>query len=370
MSGLRGNVGCIGYADDLAILSSDAFNTQVLMNIAYTASCKWRFDFSIKKCAVLKFGGNPTQDMFYLGPDAIITSDSYNHLGVTIYARGRMCITDIKKNISSCKRAFYSTLGQSLYKTNLSPLSLSKVYWSVAVPKLLGNAEARHFSSLELKEYESFHLKMAKDIQNLPCNSPNATALASLGWRSISMQIDYLRLMFIHRLFLLQSSSMHSVFVIRRLIYIMLSGVYRISPLVLAIETCMKYDLAQVLVGWLNTGLLPSKNIWKSFINHKLDDIVHCNWRFELSISHRLQFYRAIHISYQAIVWWKFAQKLPFLKKPCCTMLRLLCGTNILAINVKMDVMRSLRYCMFCTGDHVEDLLHFVMVFNEGSFDS
>lgn len=75
----------------------------------------------------------------------------------------------------------------------------------------------------------------------------------------------------------------------------------------------------------------------------------------------KLAIYRVIHIMYIPSIWWTITKSLPFLKKPCTTMLRLLCGCNILAVNIKTNVERNVRLCCVCTLGQVEDLMHFIM---------
>ena len=100
--------------------------------------------------------------------------------------------------LESCKRTLYSLIGCSLYKTELSPIAISKVYWSVVIPKLLANAEVRYFSEMEISEYEKFHRNVAKDIQHHPQAAANPSALVLLGWTDIATDIDVIKLMFVH----------------------------------------------------------------------------------------------------------------------------------------------------------------------------
>ena len=356
------NVGCIGYADDIAILSLDSVVTQQLIYLAHCASCKWRFDFSIKKCGVLIFGNSPKPESFYLGDELLVSSDRYNHVGVNLMTKGVRCIEEIRESIGNCRRALYCVLGQSLRKTSLSPLSCSKIYWSVVVPKLLANAEVRRFSVKELTEYERFHVQMAKDIQGLPRCSPNISALASLGWRTMSVHIDFIRIMFLHRLLSLAPGSCHRALVVRRLFFILLSGVYLVSsPLATALETCMKYNLVHHVLEWLESGIIPSKDCWRKLVKAILNDWQHKQWRFEVSLFSKLETFRIIHTVSQPICWWQLAKCLPFLKKPCCSVLRLLCGSNVLAINYRVDISRASRICRLCDLNEVEDILHFVL---------
>ena len=82
------------------------------------ASCKWRFEFSVTKCAVLIFGHNTKEETFYLGNEPIISSNMYSHVGVNLLTKGSINLNSIKEDVNSSKRAFYALIGQSLPYTN------------------------------------------------------------------------------------------------------------------------------------------------------------------------------------------------------------------------------------------------------------
>ncbi len=355
------NTSCVAYADDIAVLAPDRISTQRLIDIAYSASRKWRFKFSIKKCAVLIFGVKGKSELFFLGNDPIQSSCMYNHVGVNLFTRGTKSICDIKSLINSCKRAFYGTICQSMHKSSMSPLSLSKIYWSVCIAKLLSNAEVNCYSSKELTEFENFHMQMAKDMQLLPCCTPNVSVLANLGWRSIGDYIDYVRIMFIHRIFSLETQVEHRSFVLRRIVYILANGTYSsLSPLALALEALMKYNLLHFVLEWLDTGISVSKASWKHIVCKEFNNHVHRKWRFQLTLFPKLKIYRIVNTEFKVSCWWILAKKYPFLKKPCCTMIKLLCGSNILAVNINVSVPRSQRHCLICNTGDTEDLFHFM----------
>lgn len=50
------STGAIAFADDIAIMSYTVEGLQVLINIAYNYSKKWRFEFNPLKCSVVQFG--------------------------------------------------------------------------------------------------------------------------------------------------------------------------------------------------------------------------------------------------------------------------------------------------------------------------
>ena len=92
------------------------------------------------------------------------------------------------------KKSFYSALGCSIYKSTFSPRALSKIYWTIAIAKLLYGSEVRYFHNDELKLYESHHRLMAKSFLRLRKNAPDAFCLSAIGWDSLEMHIDKIKL--------------------------------------------------------------------------------------------------------------------------------------------------------------------------------
>ena len=360
---LNVNSGGICYADDLAILSLNKVCMQHMVNIAHRFSCKWRFEFNPKKCAVLVFGGNGEDAGISLGNDEIRTTEDYTHVGIKLRTNTSGRLIDVKKQLDTCKRSLYCLIGCSLYKTNLSPVAVSKLYWSVVIPKLLANAEVRNFSEVELAEYEKFHRSVAKDIQHLPQFTPNPSVLALLGWRDIATHIEFIRLMFLYRLLALHPLCIYRVLFIRRFFYILASGAYSAaSPIAMMIRVCTKYDILHIVLSWIDTGKMPSKIMWKKMVKKVLSDVTFASWRFEIKLYSKLSLFRVVVTSIKPSCWWMLARTMPCLKIPCCTMIKLLCASNVLAVNKKCNLPRSERLCIQCNT--VEDTLHFIMSCN------
>ena len=185
--------------------------------------CMWRFEFGIKKCATLAFN-SLQNNSFRLGVGRIDSVKEYTHVGIPILASGTVSKAHVMSRIDSCRGAFYAMIGCSLFNTSLSPISLSKIYWSVVIPKLLYGAEVKHYSVSELDEYEKFHRSMARGIQCLPVNTANPAIIATMGWRSISSQVDICKLCFIQRILSLECLSVYRVMFIRRFYYVLHSG--------------------------------------------------------------------------------------------------------------------------------------------------
>ena len=82
----------------------------------------------------------------------------------------------------------------------INPISGSKLYWAVAVPKLLYGCEVWSMSEQSVLMMEQAHVWAARALQSLPNHSSCLAVTASLGWLSIESHIDIKRLCYVHRL--------------------------------------------------------------------------------------------------------------------------------------------------------------------------
>ena len=190
--------------------------------------------------------------MFHLGDEPLSEVQEYQHVGIMNRVIDSAPLQWILSNIGKCRRAFYSTIGTSLHKTLLSPLSLSKVYNEICIPKLIYGSEIHHFCDLELDMYEQFHRDMAKDIQQLPTNCPNPVLLAMIGRKKIEYMIDLSKLSFGHRIVSSLSDSTYRNVFVNRFCFILYNLIFTyMSPVAQFVTTCKKYNLLDDVKQWL-----------------------------------------------------------------------------------------------------------------------
>ena len=96
------NTSCIGYADDLAFTALSRQCMQRMINIAFNYSCRWRFNFSAPKCAVMIYGKALLPEPMKLGTSSIKCSDMYTHVGVPLVSKGSIPQSNIQSKIDSC----------------------------------------------------------------------------------------------------------------------------------------------------------------------------------------------------------------------------------------------------------------------------
>ena len=172
--------------------------------------------------------------------------------------------------------------------------------------------------------------------------------------------------MFLYRLLALHPLCVYCVLFIRRFFNILASGSYSAaSPIAMMIRVCTKYDILHIVLSWIDTGKMPSKIMWKKMVKKVLSDVTFASWRFEIKLYSKLSLFRVVVTSIKPSCWWMLARTMPCLKIPCCTMIKLLCASNVLAVNKKCNLPRSERLCIQCIK--VEDTLHFIMSCNSFS---
>ena len=100
------------------------------------------------------------------------------------------------KRIDNCRRLLYRIKGIGSKAVRTSPLTASKLYWSICVTKLTCGSEVMDVEGKMLDLVEMFHFHAAKNIQGLPDQASNAGSIATVGWKGIECHIDYMRLTF------------------------------------------------------------------------------------------------------------------------------------------------------------------------------
>ena len=357
------HVGSPGYADDLATITLSQTFMQNIINIVYNYSIKWKFDLSNKKCATMTCGVNTPSCSFFIGDFKIKSVTSYKHVGVVMYSKGGNT-EYAEERIASSKRSFYSMVGCSTSTTSLSPMSMSKLYWTVCVAMYLYGAEVRCFSKKEIQLFSNFHKCMCRDIQCLPENTPEDAILGSLGWRSIYCHIDVVKVIFAVRILLLDVNSIYRIVFIRRFLFILHRGLGNgnSGPTYQIILSLLRFNLLDTVLNFIESCIIPPKTTWKRIVNQYSTNLSFSRWRFSLALFSKLSLYRTVHTEYKPVCWWMLSKGFPHLRTSCTVMVRLLCGSHSLAVCKQSHLNRNDRKCQLCDDGVVEDLFHFIMV--------
>ena len=130
------NCACPAFADDIAIIALFKAVLQLLVDHSLAYSRKWRFIFHALKCILLAFGRKQgLASDITLGNVVIPETDCATHVGVPVPVATGKDIPAIDDRISAARRALYTVLGLGNIRAPLDPLTASKLYWSLSVPK-------------------------------------------------------------------------------------------------------------------------------------------------------------------------------------------------------------------------------------------
>ncbi len=265
-------VSCPSFADDMTVISLSKEGLQMLIDLAYHYSKKWRFVFSPTKCKILIFGKdtNPRFDV-KLGNHVIDVTHCEKHVGVAISTNAKKQEENMRARIAQCKSVLYGIQAIGSKSVPVTPVVSSKLYKSVCIPKLLYGCEVLNLSPQTIDDLENFHVKAAKIFQCLPDCASNCGSLRTIGWPSLNAYIDMARLLFLWKILILPISNVYKMITIGIIVSIS-NGFSNLmsSPTTVIIDTCRKYDLFDIVMNSITSGEYSTMTEWKKLIKDKI----------------------------------------------------------------------------------------------------
>ena len=161
-----------------------------------------------------------------------------------------MFISDtISEKIHKSKTIVFASQGLGSFNVPVSPLVSSKLYWNLCIPYLCYGLEVLDTDQKDIEALDSFHCRMAKQIQGLPEQCSNSGSLGTIGWHSIECHIDYIRLLFLWQLLLLPITCVYKRICIQRLCALLYDNqqVKYCSPICNMFIACKKYCILGVV---------------------------------------------------------------------------------------------------------------------------
>ena len=171
-----------------------------MLQIALNYSIKWRYSYNDTKTVAMIWGKDKDQNTaIVMGHTSIEVSQNCKHMGVTLSSSRTQQKQFIDKRINSARASLLAARGLGSVQVPMSPAVLSKLYWSVSIPKLTYGLDVMPLDHSDMAELEKAHRSNAKLVQGLPSCTPNPAPLAALGWISLASYISMIRIMFMLR---------------------------------------------------------------------------------------------------------------------------------------------------------------------------
>ena len=214
---------------------------QMLFDIAYHYSKKWRFHFNPIKCVVVVFGkGNDTK--IKLGKVQVSVKQCDKHLGVALRTTKASGTKFIKVRITACKKVCYGI--QSLVSSAVptSPVTASKLYKGVCLLKLCYGVDIMDINDESMILMESFHSTCTKTFQGQPIQSASPGCVGTMGWLCMESIVDMVRLIFMWQILNMSMSCIYKKIMLRRIVTLLDSN-DGMGPTWNMIKTFIKYGI-------------------------------------------------------------------------------------------------------------------------------
>ena len=144
-----------------------------------------------------------------MGGEPLKLVQSSKHMGVKLCTDRASARQAIEERIGAGTAVLYEACGMGSAQVPVPPTVLSKVYWSVAIPKMTYGLEICPIVSSDINNLESAHRANAKIVQWSQQKLPNPAPLATLGWLSLGSYLDIQRMMLMWRILCLPVNNVY-----------------------------------------------------------------------------------------------------------------------------------------------------------------
>ena len=357
------NVTCPTYADDMAIIATSPGKLQHLIDLAYVFSEKWQYQFNAQKSEVMYFGEKQKQVKFYLGNEVMKNVFNCMHLGTPMSSNPKYECKSLKENVYKCKQTLAAVHGIGSSRVPVDTCSLSKLYWSLCVPKMCYSCEVMTMRTESRNVLENAHWDMAKRIQGIPKSTPNPCVLPQIKWTNINGYMDMLKLVFLWRIIVSNMASIYKKVIIHRLLSLYdVNEIIENSPVSSCLYVMRKYDLYYLFVRGILNGPSLTVNQFKQLVKDRIK-------KYECSQSYaNLMFYKNVEVFKNVIShsfiwpWYIHASRYPRTRKKCKVLMKLILGFDMCTKSFKQE---KYCHCSSINGKSVNHILFECSLVNE-----
>ena len=334
-----------GFADDISVMSTSLFTLQHLTDVCVNHSRKWRYEFGPSKIQLIIYGGQGGQ--LVINNHVIYNVEGANHLGVPLCStkHAEKIATDARIQIH--KKISYMIQGICARNGGINPMSASKVYLSVEIPRLLYGCQVWPISDDNVELMERAHQDAARRLQGLPqqCAGPAATVL--MGWLSVQATIDMYRLIYpwtLLRIPNLFKKNLSNLLI--ETFHMPNSKRNKTGPLSKIVKTCHKYNIQEKVLSLLilNPNHI-SREQWKKIVKNVIWSQYRNNWYMQCILFKSLSMF-VKSVNNVAMSWmWRLCRDRPQSIRKCKCTGRLV----VSSVNYYIMYTKSSKLCQLCS---------------------
>ena len=144
-----------------------------------------------------------------LGNDEIRVVTSCKHVGVALASKSVDVFNAYQDRVAGGRKIVYSARGIGSERVPVSPLVMSKLYWSAVIPKITYGLEVTPLTEQGIQLMERSHRQTCLLIQGLPQSTPTPAPLATVGWLSMVAFVAMKKILFLFRILCLPDHSIY-----------------------------------------------------------------------------------------------------------------------------------------------------------------
>ena len=353
------NVSSPAHADDVALLTHYKVGLNSMFATSVEYGRKWRYFYNIDKTVFFVWGEDeyPHIEVRFCGKQ-MERSIKCRHMGVTLTSDSKVKEEVLQERIGKGKQAIFSGLGIGSSNVTTSPNTMSKLYWAIAIPKMIYGVETTPISDACMNMLEDAHRHHANMIQNLPVRTPKPASLALLGWQSIGSYVAYLKIMFMVRTLCLQQTSIYRQLMItgmntyQRMIE---RGERHTTPVGDMMKYVERYGLNHVIQRCMNGGNWKLTNSAKVIVKKCILDYEDRAWRASCVLYRGLSLYVEIVTTRRINLWWTVVSHMSGYFKKVSSVVALICGTQPNGYGVNFGLNPR---CQICVSYEAETFEH------------
>ncbi|CAC5391219.1 unnamed protein product [Mytilus coruscus] len=201
-------------ADDVALLSSNPDELQVMLNILQRYANQHQYDIHPSKSKIIHYKSSKNSQTYSwnMSGNVISASEETVHLGIKRTPR-KVCDINIEDRIKIARRTKYALMNSGLHGTNgLNPKISVTIYKSCVLPNLLNGLEVLILTKAQIELLEKFHKETLRYIQSFSKRTAITANFLLLGVLPIEGEIPRKNLTLLHAIVSCDNSKLKEIF--------------------------------------------------------------------------------------------------------------------------------------------------------------
>ena len=268
-----------------------------------------------------------------MGNTELSIVNKVKHMGIEICKDNSSRQMDTNKRIGKGQSVLNAARGMGSECLPLPPHVLSKIYWAVAIPRMLYGLEITYINEDCFRELEKSHRKNSKIVQNLPDNISNPAPLSSIGWISVKGYIAICQIMFLWRTLCLPEGNEYRMLVLNSITKCItnLSNHRKnkfIGPVEYMFQAIIEYGFLGTIQNCIRMNKFGKPETWKGIVKKTVWEYENIRWKASCILYGSLRDYSNHIGTIKLHPWWLFTKDRPHMTKYVSSVMALLLGSQ------------------------------------------